>query len=105
MHHRQIRILSLGSAVLLFLGVMEFPYGYYTFLRIFICIFSAFLVLTLSRLKNDRAKPFLIVFVIIAILWNPLIPVYLSKAVWIPLDLIGGLIFLIFSLSVNGVIQ
>ena len=39
-----------------------------------------------------------IVFVLVLILFNPLFPIYLyQKSIWIPLDIITGLLFLIIA--------
>lgn len=80
-------------ALLLFIAIADLPIGFYTFLRIAIttcCILVIF---------NDYRKGFsfwILLFGLIAILFNPLIPIYLyDKGVWIPIDIICGIVFLV----------
>lgn len=39
----KIKIPSIIAIFLLLLALLPMPYGYYTFVRIFICLYSAFL--------------------------------------------------------------
>jgi len=42
--------------------------------------------------KNiDWAK---VVFIVIAILFNPLAPIYLSRSAWVPLDIMTAILFI-----------
>jgi hypothetical protein len=77
--------------VLLFLAVGDHPYGYYTFLRWVVCV--AGLVVAWVAWHSDRqwaTWP----FVGIAILFNPLAPVYLHRSTWRPIDIACGVAFL-----------
>lgn len=88
-----MRILLLICAGLLFIGLLDLPIGYYTLLRIAVTIGSVIVVLT--EFENGL-NFWVITFGLIAILFNPLIPVYLNdKSVWMPLDIVSGLFFLI----------
>lgn len=82
---------------MLFLGVADLPIGYYTLLRIVVTIGAVIVV------ANELEKGFngwVITFGLIAILFNPLIPVYLhDKSAWVLIDLIVGALFLIKSLN------
>ena len=60
---------------LMFIGLMDLPIGYYTFLRIVVTIGSVAVVLT--ELENGL-NFWVITFGIIAILFNPFIPIYLN---------------------------
>ena len=73
-------------AIFLFIGILNFPYGYYTFLRIFVTISSIYLFL----MKKSQLS---VVGLLIAILFNPVFPIYLSKDIWIVIDLISGIFF------------
>lgn len=73
-------------AVLLFLGVFPLPYDYYMLLRVIIFISALYLM---SQNKNE----WLYIFLGIAILFNPVLPIYLSKGVWIPIDIVVGILY------------
>ncbi|GGI56976.1 DUF6804 family protein [Winogradskyella haliclonae] len=79
-------------AILLFVAVFYWPIEYYTFLRTIVFI-GALLVMVSLRQKQF---PWILAFVIIAILFNPIFPIYLYiKAYWIPIDIISGILFLL----------
>lgn len=74
---------------LLVLGALPLPYGYYTFLRIIV----TFAAVWLTFVQYDSAKTmtgWAWVFVCMAALFNPFVPVYLSKTVWVVFDLIAA---------------
>ena len=78
------------SALLLF-GAFNLPYGYYTFLRIAVTLYT----LLLAFYAHDRSKTnIVILFIGIAILFNPLIPIYLSKDIWRIIDIVTAILLL-----------
>ncbi len=77
-------------AVLLCLGVLKLPYGYYTLLRIIVTI-SAMINAYNFFEESNMEKVYLFGF--LAILFNPLIPIYLGKELWILIDLVAAGIF------------
>ena len=85
-----LKLSRLIACGLLLLAVASLPYGYYRFLRIAITIIAG--INAISVYEKDN-KVLFIVFIAIAILFNPLIPIYLDKATWTPIDLITGLFF------------
>lgn len=88
-----MKILLLICAGLLFIGLLDLPIGYYTLLRIAVTIGSVIVVVT--EFENGL-NFWVITFGLIAILFNPLIPVYLNdKSAWMPFDIVSGLFFLI----------
>ena len=74
-------------ALLLFLGAFPLPYGYYMLLRVIVFVSALYVM---SQNKDE----WLYVFLGIAILFNPILPIYLSKAIWIPLDIVVGILYL-----------
>jgi len=89
--------LLLLCAGLLFLSLAELPIGYYTFLRIVVTIGAVTVVV--AEFENGL-NFWVITFGLIAIIFNPLIPIYLnSKSAWMPIDIIGGIIFVIKSFN------
>lgn len=87
-------------AGLLFIGLIDLPIGYYTLLRIVVTIGAVAVVVT--ELENGL-NFWVIIFGLIAILFNPIIPIYLNdKSAWMPIDIIGGIIFIIKSLTIKS---
>jgi len=76
---------------MLFGTIVEWPYGYYTFLRWITCITSILIVLQAFEKNIDWAK---VVFIVIAILFNPLAPIYLSRSTWVPLDIVTAILLI-----------
>lgn len=85
-----IKLSRLIASVLLFLAVANLPYGYYRFLRIAVTLIAGANAYS-SYKKGDYIL--FIIFLGIAILFNPIIPIYLSKDIWIPIDIIAGVFF------------
>jgi len=71
---------------------------YYTLLRYIVCLCSAYYSYTFYT-KNNLS---FIIFVIIAIFYNPLLPIYLhEKGFWIPINMATILIFYSFNKPSN----
>ncbi|MBQ4819614.1 DUF6804 family protein [Aquimarina sp. MMG016] len=86
-----IKVISTICACLLFAAVFNLPIEYYTILRIVVFIGSLLIIDALVR-KNI----WVLVFGVIAILFNPIIPMYLYiKSYWIPIDIASGILFLL----------
>jgi len=95
MNFKTVRLIAAG---LLFLGILELPYGYYILLRIFICLLSGITAFVSIESNN---KSWMWLFGIIAILFNPIIPIYLEKEIWVVIDFIVGIIFIISIFTVK----
>ena len=80
----------MGICFFLLIALVELPYEYYTFLRI-IVTFSA-LLFSIKYFSFNKSKEG-ILYIVIAILFNPILPFYLSKYVWTILDLMAASIF------------
>jgi hypothetical protein len=94
-----MKTLLLICAGLLLIGLIDLPIGYYTFLRIVVTIGSVTVVITEF---NNGLNFWVIIFGLIAIIFNPLKPIYLNdKSAWMPIDIIGGIIFLIKSFTIK----
>jgi hypothetical protein len=76
---------------MLFGAIVEWPYGYYTLLRWITCMASILVAFQAFEKNIDWAK---VVFIIIAILFNPLAPSYLSRSTWMPIDIITAILFI-----------
>lgn len=80
-------------AGLLLVALAPLPSGFYTLLR-FVVTIGAFLVAK-EEYKNG-INIWVIVFGLMTIIFNPLIPVYLhSRELWAPIDIIGAILFVV----------
>lgn len=76
--------ISIIAAILLIIGCFRLPIGYYTFLRIVVCIVA---VILLFYPKSESVTYCHIINGLVAILFNPIIPIYLhSKTAWVVID-------------------
>jgi hypothetical protein len=81
---------ALAAALLLLLALGDLPYGYYTFLRWAVCIAAVVVAWTAWKSAFEWATwP----FVAIAIVFNPLVPIYLQRSAWQPIDVICSIAF------------
>ena len=96
-----MKSLLLICSVLLLIGLANLPIGYYTILRIAVTIGSIAVVLK----EYEKGFSFrIIVFGLIAVLFNPIIPVYFhDKGVWMPFDLLVAILFIIRAFSYNKI--
>lgn len=79
------------TAILSLIGCFPLPIGYYTFLRIVICI-SCIVIIVHDKDRGVNITN--ILWAVVAVLFNPIFPVYLhEKAIWIVLDIIAAILF------------
>jgi uncharacterized membrane protein YccC len=82
------------AALMLLGAVGDWPYGYYQLLRWVTCgaaVFVAFMAYNWQKLWATW------LFGIIAVLFNPLVPIHLTKELWQPIDVICALLFVAVS--------
>tara|TARA_B100000780_G_C21059961_1_gene425973 strand:- start:284 stop:562 length:279 start_codon:yes stop_codon:yes gene_type:complete len=84
-------------ATFLFIAIFGLPYNYYTFLRFVVTGVSLYAAFGLLEKGNINFW----VMLFIAILFNPLIPIYLSKDTWILINIITGSYFTVTA-YING---
>ena len=88
-------ILFLIPAAMLLLALADMPSGYYIFMRIVVCLLS-FIIANGSYKSENSINLTVILFGLMAILFNPIIPVYLyDRDIWMPIDIIGAIVFVI----------
>ena len=88
--------ISIIAAILLIIGCFRLPIGYYTFLRIVVCIVA---VMLLFYPKSDSITYRHIINSLVAILFNPVIPIYLhSKTAWVVIDAAVAVWFIVQTL-------
>ncbi len=81
------------AAVLLFLALINgLPYGFFTLLRFIIFASSTYIAwLTYAQEKQKWT----LIFGLIAVLFNPFIPIYLNREIWVIIDILVGIFMLI----------
>jgi multisubunit Na+/H+ antiporter MnhF subunit len=85
------RIAWIVVAAALLIAMMRLPYGYYTFNRILACGFCTLIAVLSFRETGAAGKTWAVVFIIVAIAFNPFIPLRLSRFTWPYLDLVAAI--------------
>lgn len=78
-------------SAMLFIGVAHLPYGYYTLLRFAACAAFAFAAFIAYDRKNN-VLPW--IYGLVALVFNPIIPVHLQKEDWIVIDFVAAVLLL-----------
>jgi hypothetical protein len=71
------------SALLAF-AVFPLPYGYYGLLRF--CVTAVAIYCAYDSYKKKAESYYLIWFLFVAVLFNPIIPIYFDKTIWAGID-------------------
>ena len=79
-------------AVLLFIAIAPLPYGFYTFMRIVVFCCAAYMAYYCFVNKNKKFWPWIMGF--IAILFNPVAAIHMTKEIWMVVDAVTGILFL-----------
>ena len=80
------KIFWIAPIVVLAIGILPLPIGYYTLSRLVVCASASYFAYNFYK-KNNQTN--LWSFGFIAVLYNPIIPIYLyEKFIWIVINLI-----------------
>lgn len=79
---------------MLWLALASWPYDYYTILRFVVCVVATYGTFLSIKIKKEG---WAWCFGIIAVLFNPIVPIHLSRVIWATID-IGVAIILLVSL-------
>ena len=85
-------ILWVGPVVMLVAALFPWPYGYYNLLRFCVCGAAAFLAYQ-QWTHDDAASKWVVILVAIALLYNPLLPIHLTREIWTVLNIGTSLVF------------
>lgn len=85
-----IRIVAICAAAALTIAILSLPYGYYQLLRL--GIFAAGIYCGI-KLKSAGDEKLAYCLFAVALAFNPFLPVYLSREIWLPIDLICAALF------------
>ena len=85
-------IIKITLSILLFLCLADMPYGYYQFVRFSSCVAFVYLayISNEEKLKNQS-----IIYLVLAILFQPFIKISLGRELWNIVDMIVGIGLLI----------
>ena len=86
------------AAVMLLIAIGGIPYAYYTLLRWVICISS---IIMIAIAVDEKKIGWQIIFGLMALLFNPLLPIHLNRDLWFYIDCIGASIFFISNFSLG----
>jgi len=87
----QNNIFWLAPIIVLAIGILPLPIGYYTLSRLVVCGCALYLAHKFYK-KKDNTN--LWIFGFIAVLYNPIVPVYLyEKFIWIIVNIITIFLF------------
>jgi len=89
---KPLAIPCIVAAVFLLLALLDWPYGYYQLLRLVVTGAAAWT----AYIAYDAKKQWLmVIFIIIALLFNPLAPVHLDRETWAGIDILCAIAFLV----------
>lgn len=83
------RLNKIIAGALLF-ALLPLPYSYYQLLRIFVTIVAITFANKYYKLGQINKS---IAFGVIALVWNPVLPIHFDKNLWMILDIVGAAIF------------
>jgi uncharacterized membrane protein len=86
-------IIAISSIFLLLAGFDGWPYDFFVLLRFVVCVSSIYLA---WLALNENQEKWIWAYGIIAVLFNPLIPIHFGRSAWAIVD-IATAIFLIIS--------
>jgi len=89
------------SVILLLAGIPKFfPYGYYTLLRLAVCGTGCYIAFFAYEQKKQIIG---FLSILVGLLFNPIIPVYLAKDIWVVIDFAVAIFFVVtlFTLKIE----
>jgi len=95
------RVLWVVPPVVLVIATARLPYGYYTFTRIVTCGAAAIIAFVCFQAR-PIIQAWSALLALVAILFNPIIPIHLNRSTWFYLDLIVAAVFIAHLFFVRG---
>lgn len=91
------KIIKLVLSILFFLCLLDMPYGFYQFVR-FAALFG--FVMLAYHANERKSKIEMIIYICLAILFQPIVKIALGRFIWNIVDVLVG-VALIISIFVN----
>ena len=83
----------LVAGVSCFVALADLPYGFYKLLRWMVCITAV--TTTIEATKRQHASwPW--IHGLVAVIFNPIFPLFFDRAIWSIIDVLAGLAFVIY---------
>lgn len=97
-----INKIKIALAILLFLCLLNMPYGFYQFVRFAAMIGFAYLAFSVKRKKNKNE---FFIYIALALLFQPFIKIALGRSLWNIVDVVVGvgLLLSIITLKIKKV--
>lgn len=94
--NHKVIIISITAIYLILCGVSdgEFDYGFYTLLRFIVTLCSLYTAYVIFKIYNNQWKTY-IIYISIAILFNPIIKIELEQETWAIMDFVTAVIIVI----------
>lgn len=93
-----LRLVGFSAATLLALAVLPWPYGYYRFLRL--AATAAACILAYEARRND-SELWMVAFIAIALLFNPIFRIPLEREVWSVLNVICAVVLVFGTIRIT----
>lgn len=88
------KTLTIIASGFLFIALFDgLPYVYFTLLRFIVCAVGVYLAYNIH--EDNKGSLWVWAFAGIAVLFNPIIPIYLQRGQWMVIDLIIGIFFVL----------
>lgn len=88
---KKIRPAFVIIAVLSLIALFPLPYGYYMFLRIAVTLGSGAAIY--YGFKQERVPSWAWASIVTAILFNPIIPIHLTREIWMIFNIASAVLF------------
>ena len=83
---KKYKTLFIIVIIALVLALLPWPYAYYQLLRWLVCGSSAYVAYDLHSSKKQKKD--VISLTIIAVVFNPIAPIYLTREIWSVIDIV-----------------
>jgi hypothetical protein len=80
------------AAVMLLGALGRWPYGYYQLVRWVTCGAAVWIAFLAYDWRKQWAS---VLFGIVAVLFNPLLPIHLTREIWQPIDFLCAVLFIV----------
>lgn len=80
-----------ASGMLFFALSSGLPYGYFTLMRFVVCAVGIYIAMKMY--EENKESLWVRAFGFVAVLFNPIFPVYLERTQWEMIDLVVGVFF------------
>ncbi len=86
-------LLHFVPAAMLGIALWHLPYGYYMLLRVVVMV-AALLSANIAYRRERALSPWAVLFLIVGAVFNPFVPLRLTRGVWSVLNVAAALLFL-----------